>query len=428
MGFVVEASKKFSLTDLVIWSTLITDIGLENTRSHCFSIGGRIWKGASSYVSSYGSEATVILVVLPPQARGPSSRSFRRRGGGDNESQRTSCPWSKVYFASRDKETRPCISIMKAYSFLAFSSATSITPRHLSCVSLPSSPAMSPPACTPVRVRRLPNLLIPSASFIPHQQKFCPFEIQPAIFIKFLLPKQEYRPGKNTKSPSQFSFGLRCHAWRHAQLEVCRPHVLWRTLVHIKRVRYERKPFGISLKDIRNVGLPSSKLESDVSPPSEHISSNVIQDSLYPVLKVCCTLSSRQLHLLKLRSCMCDLASQLFCSPIRRLHGGKTSPNVKMAKLPTLPIKHDFQITHSAATLAPLPASISAHLSGSCTKAIQEPATMPLPCDLSFQIRVLFQPCNLDSWISDGFANSISHSVTWGALHEFITFLSKVIE
>ncbi|XP_011046212.1 PREDICTED: uncharacterized protein LOC105140874 isoform X2 [Populus euphratica] len=40
----------------------------------------------------------------------------------------------------------------------------------------------------------------------------------------------------------------------------------------------------------------------------------------------------------------------------------------------------------SAATLAPLPASISAHLSGSCTKAKQEPATMPLPCDLSFQI------------------------------------------
>ncbi|KAJ6869035.1 hypothetical protein NC651_033957 [Populus alba x Populus x berolinensis] len=26
-------------------------------------------QGASSYVSSYGSEATVILVVLPPQAR-----------------------------------------------------------------------------------------------------------------------------------------------------------------------------------------------------------------------------------------------------------------------------------------------------------------------------------------------------------------------
>ncbi|KAJ6970575.1 hypothetical protein NC653_034997 [Populus alba x Populus x berolinensis] len=161
--------------------------------------------GASSYVSSYGSEATVILVVLPPQARsipqehekGPSSQSFQRRGGGDNESQRTSCPWSKVYFASRDKETRPCISIMEAYSFLAFSSATSITPCHLSCVSLPSSPAMSPPACTPVRVRRLPNLLIPSANFIP---------------------------------------------------------------------------------DIRNVGLPSSKLGSDVSPPSEHISSNGIQD------------------------------------------------------------------------------------------------------------------------------------------------------
>lgn len=114
----------------------------------------------------------------------------------------------------------------------------------------------------------------------------------------------------------------------------------------------------------------------------------------------------------------------------------------------------------SAATLVPLPASISAHLSGSCTKAIQgttinntmtfaspykmciiqrslifgdnvqmaEPATMPLPCDLSFQIRVLFQLCYLDSWISDGFANSISHSVTWGALHEFISFLSKVIE
>ncbi|KAJ6875581.1 hypothetical protein NC652_035082 [Populus alba x Populus x berolinensis] len=34
----------------------------------------------------------------------------------------------------------------------------------------------------------------------------------------------------------------------------------------------------VGFSDIRNVGLPSSKLESDVSPPSEHISSNVIQD------------------------------------------------------------------------------------------------------------------------------------------------------
>ncbi|KAG6747094.1 hypothetical protein POTOM_049473 [Populus tomentosa] len=140
-----------------------------------------------------------------------------------------------------------------------------------------------------------------------------------------------------------------------------------------------RKLVVACLKDIRNVGLPSSKLESDVSPPSEHISSNVIQDRTAEKLSNASPVG------------ICD---------------------------------H----THSAATLAPLPASISAHLSGSCTKAIQEPATMPLPCDLSFQIRVLFQPCNLDSWISDGFANSISHSVTWGALHEFITFLSKVIE
>ncbi|KAJ6869030.1 hypothetical protein NC651_033954 [Populus alba x Populus x berolinensis] len=202
---------------------------------------------------------------------------------------------------------------------------------------------------------------------------------------------------------------------------VCPPHVLWRTLVHIKRVRYERKPFGISLKDIRNVGLPSSKLGSDVSPPSEHISSNGIQDSLYPVLKVCSALSSRQLHLLKLRSCMCDLASQLFCSPIRLLHGGKTSPDAKMAKLPTLPIKHDFQMAPSSnygstqytypkvATLAH-DSALSSH---TCALACQyfrsslrllhqgktrslifgdnvqmaEPATMPLPCDLSFQIR-----------------------------------------
>ncbi|KAL9337954.1 hypothetical protein Peur_069723 [Populus x canadensis] len=91
------------------------------------------------------------------------------------------------------------------------------------------------------------------------------------------------------------------------------------------------------LKDIRNVGLPSSKLGSDVSPPSEHISSNGIQDrtaeklsnaspvgicdrpiqSLSSIESLQCTFAWGNCTCSSLRSCMCDLASQLFCSPIR---------------------------------------------------------------------------------------------------------------
>ncbi|KAJ6868984.1 hypothetical protein NC651_033921 [Populus alba x Populus x berolinensis] len=202
----------------------------------------------------------------------------------------------------------------------------------------------------------------------------------------------------NTKSPSLVFFWPQVvHAWRHAPVRGSR--VVFASYrdglgqANFFPMMHKLVVCVVGLKDIRNVGLPSSKLGSDVSPPSEHISSNGIQDSLYPVLKVCSALSSRQLHLLKLRSCMCDLP-QLFCSPIRLLHGGKTSPDAKMAKLPTLPIKHDFQMAPSSnygstqytypkvATLAhdsalsshtcALPASISAHLSGSCTKAKQE--------------------------------------------------------
>ncbi|KAL9375385.1 hypothetical protein Peur_032264 [Populus x canadensis] len=49
----------------------------------------------------------------------------------------------------------------------------------------------------------------------------------------------------------------------------------------------------------------------------------IVQYSLYPVLKVCSALYSGQRHLLITQK-LCDLASQLFCSPIRLLHGGKT--------------------------------------------------------------------------------------------------------
>ncbi|KAL3571146.1 hypothetical protein D5086_028395 [Populus alba] len=194
----------------------------------------------SNVVTNCKPSGSILICQFGIFSRGPSSQSFQRRGGGDNESQRTSCPWSKVYFASRDKETRPCISIMEAYSFLAFSSATSITPCHLSCVSLPSSPAMSPPACTPVRVRRLPNLLIPSANFIPVScLEACPVRGSRVVFAS-------YRDGLG-----QANF-----------------------------FPMMRKLVVACLKDIRNVGLPSSKLGSDVSPPSEHISSNGIQDSI----------------------------------------------------------------------------------------------------------------------------------------------------
>ncbi|KAJ6868985.1 hypothetical protein NC651_033921 [Populus alba x Populus x berolinensis] len=195
----------------------------------------------------------------------------------------------------------------------------------------------------------------------------------------------------NTKSPSLVFFWPQVvHAWRHAPVRGSR--VVFASYrdglgqANFFPMMHKLVVCVVGLKDIRNVGLPSSKLGSDVSPPSEHISSNGIQDSLYPVLKVCSALSSRQLHLLKLRSCMCDLP-QLFCSPIRLLHGGKTSPDAKMAKLPTLPIKHDFQMAHSAATLVPCLPVFPLISQALAPRQNKKPATMPLPCDLSFQIR-----------------------------------------
>ncbi|KAJ6970573.1 hypothetical protein NC653_034997 [Populus alba x Populus x berolinensis] len=375
MGFVVEAGRsgEYKKPLLFYRSQNLEGFNLSSCSS---SKGSKT--NCSNVVTNCKPSGSILICQFGIFSRGPSSQSFQRRGGGDNESQRTSCPWSKVYFASRDKETRPCISIMEAYSFLAFSSATSITPCHLSCVSLPSSPAMSPPACTPVRVRRLPNLLIPSANFIPVScLEACPVRGSRVVFASYRdgLGQANFFPMMRVPSS--------CFI---------------RTLVHIKRVRYERKPFGISLKDIRNVGLPSSKLGSDVSPPSEHISSNGIQDSIeslqYTFLEAtapahhseaaCATLPPSFSALLSdsctepssnygsmqytypkvatlahdsaLSSHTCALACQYFRSSLMLLHQGKTrslifGDNVQMA----------------------------------------EPVTMPLPCDPSFQIRVLFQ-------------------------------------